>query len=564
MRSSWWPRGVTLLSLALFLGLAVHQLALPGLNYDEAFDVVPAMQILLNQPQEPLRGSGLHIAGRTWPLMVMDYKGVVHTYWALPFLWALGVRVFALRLSCVFLGMLTIAFTHRLARELYGDWAAAATALLLAVNPSFLFWNRQGVLWSTAMLTCGMGALAAFFVHRRRPRAWRLGGAAFLLGLGMSAKLAFFWFPIAFIVSVTVLEVPRLWRAWHSRTWSGRASKVRNWALCAVPAFGAFILGFLPVLLYNLQTMGTWEVIRSNLQTSYYGVNNLAYLANLRLRLDHLAVLLDSTGFWYLGSVQRDGVFVTAFWVSLVVVLAAALGRAAARWRNPSAAPLAPLLFPLLMMALIFAQSGATVSGLWLEHYLLLLPFPQFVVVLGLDSLRRGLDALARQRPRLVWLARLSPLLVAAAVLLIVTGQVRADLSYHRELGRSGGLASHSDAIYELADVLEQAGRPVVAMDWGIKTAVQFLTQGSVNPVERFGFQSIDTPGPDFDAGLEPYLANPETIYVFHTDSFTIFGGRRRPFEELAARWGLALHVRQTITDRGGLPMFELLEAVPR
>lgn len=563
MRSNGWHRGVTLLSLILFLGLATHQLALPGLNYDEAFDAVPAMQILLNQPQEPLRGSGLHIAGRTWPLMVMDYKGVVHTYWALPFLWALGVRVFALRLSCVFLGLLTIAFTHRLARELYGGWTAAVTVLLLAVNPSFLFWSRQGVLWSTAMLTCGMGALAALSVYRRCPRAWRLGGAAFLLGLGMSTKLAFFWFPIALVVAGAVLGAPRLWRAWHSRTRAGWASRVRSWSLRASLVLVAFLLGLLPVLLYNLQTMGTWEVIRGNLRTSYYGVNNLAYLANLGLRLDHLRVLLDSTGFWYLGSVQRDGVFAAAFWVSLAIVLIAALGRAVARRSGVEALPLAPWLFPPLMMALIFAQSGATVSGLWLEHYLLLLPFPQLIVALGLDGLRRGLNALARQRPRLAGFARLSPLLVAAVVLLIVAGQVRADLSYHRELGRSGGLVSHSDAIYELADVLEQAGRPVVAMDWGIKTAVQFLTQGSVNPVERFGFQSIDAPGPDFAAGLEPYLADPETIYVFHTDSFTIFGGRRGPFEELAAQRGLALHVRQTIAERGGLPMFELLEAVP-
>ena len=39
-----------LASLLLFLLLASQQLGLPGLNYDEVLDAVPAMQNVLGQP----------------------------------------------------------------------------------------------------------------------------------------------------------------------------------------------------------------------------------------------------------------------------------------------------------------------------------------------------------------------------------------------------------------------------------------------------------------------------------------------------------------------------------
>ena len=186
-----------LVGLLAFLALASHQLELPGLNYDEAFDAVPAMQLLLGQAVETPGGSGLRLGATTLPAMVMDYKGVVHTYWALPFLWALGINTFALRISCLFLSLLALAATHRVARQLFDGWVAAGTVLLLAANPSFVFWSRQGVLWTSAMLACGMGALAALVGFVRDRRAHRLWLGAFLLGLGLSAKLAFFWFPVA-------------------------------------------------------------------------------------------------------------------------------------------------------------------------------------------------------------------------------------------------------------------------------------------------------------------------------------------------------------------------------
>jgi len=537
---------------------------LPGLNYDEAFDVVPAMQLLLGQSVEPLRESGLHIAGRTLPLMVMDYKGVVHTYWALPFLWALGVNVFALRLSCLFLSLLTMALAYRFVRQLYGPGVAAITLLLLAVNPPFLFWSRQGVLWTTAMLTCGMGALAAFGDWRQGGRAWGLYGGAFLLGLALSAKLLFLWFPLALAISVIVVNVDRLWAVRRGSPTPKRQAEGdygRNMAMCLSIGLLALLLGLLPLLLYNLQTGGTVDVLLRNLRTSYYGVNNLAYLSNLRLRWDHLRALLDGSGFWYLGGIYRDPIFPLAFWVSAGVILACGLrlaiyhacashydsssGGGAIGWLPHALLP----LFPLLMMALMVLQSGITVSGLWPEHYLILLPFPQLSIAWGLDLLRRHI---CPRRPA-AWLSLL-------ALALLMAGQLRVDLLCHRALARSGGFSAHSNANYKLAQYLERKGRPVVAMDWGVKTPVQFLTQGRVNPVERFGFQSLNYPSADFTADIAPYLEDRDTYYIFHAPAETVYKGRREVFEELVHRRGLIPDGKRIIYDRSARPLFVVME----
>ena len=201
------------------------------------------------------------------------------------------------------------------------------------------------------------------------------------------------------------------------------------------------------------------------------------------------------------------------------------------------------------MMVLMVLQSGVTVSGLWPEHYLLLLPFPQLSIGLGLDLLRRHLPS---RRP-VAWL----PFLV---LVVLMAGQLRMDLLYHRALARSGGFSAHSDANYKLAQYLDRKGRPVVAMDWGIRTPVQFLTQGRIDPVEHFGFQSLDRPSGDFTAGMAPYLEDGDTYYIFHAPVETVYKGRREAFEELVLQRGLIPDGKRIIYDRSARPLFVVME----
>jgi hypothetical protein len=89
--------------LALYLGLACWQLALPGLHYDEAAEAgVNAMQLLTGAPLTAFRDATVSLFGWTLPLMVQDYIGALNVYLALPFLAASGIGVPNLRIALAF------------------------------------------------------------------------------------------------------------------------------------------------------------------------------------------------------------------------------------------------------------------------------------------------------------------------------------------------------------------------------------------------------------------------------------------------------------------------------
>ena len=106
-------RGVAALGclLGVFSLMALPNLSQPGLYYDEAADAVPAMQLLLGRTVETVRGSGITIIGRTFPVMAFDYVGPLHTYAVIPFFALLGVTPTALRLMTVAGGAATVVLT---------------------------------------------------------------------------------------------------------------------------------------------------------------------------------------------------------------------------------------------------------------------------------------------------------------------------------------------------------------------------------------------------------------------------------------------------------------------
>ena len=90
--------------MAVFVGVAAHQWRLPGLYNDEAYDVVPAMQLLLGQPVELNRGVGLHLFGHDFPLMISDYQGVSSMYTVLPLFALFGPGVGPVRAMTIGFG----------------------------------------------------------------------------------------------------------------------------------------------------------------------------------------------------------------------------------------------------------------------------------------------------------------------------------------------------------------------------------------------------------------------------------------------------------------------------
>lgn len=558
--SSTWRRHLPLaglfLAFALFLSLGAYQLSLPGLHNDEAQEAgLQAMQILAGQPAAAFRGVGVRVGDQTWPLMVQDYIGALNIYLALPFFAVGGPSPITLRLTTLAIGLATISAVYGFVNEAFGARAAVVAALLLAGQPSFLFWNRQGVFVTSITATLGMGALWGLARWARpasaaRPRLGLLVG--FLLGLGVYAKLLFLWIVggvlgAALIINAAAivrLVLLPLHRCAHHAT---RLPWPRSFSAREAAAAGSgFLAGLAPLIAYNLLTGGTLASVGGNLTTSYYGVDNLDIAANLATRWDEWrAVLAGRDHLWYLGGSFGNPWTEWALAAGAIVILArAAAGRQSAR-RG---------LAVLLVAGLAFLQSIFTVSGLFPTHFAILIPFAPTLIAIGMQG---ALAEAPAGRPAFGWLA---PALVVGA---LAGRDAWVNVNYHRALAASGGYNVHSDAVYALSDYLasQPADTPIVAMDWGFAPQVRMLTGGRVTPNEIFGYtwQADDS----FRARLSEALEEPGALFVFHFPQETIFP-RREAFEAALAERGLAPHTEIFFSRRDGAPIFEVVRVVKR
>ncbi|MBX3053797.1 MAG: glycosyltransferase family 39 protein [Caldilineaceae bacterium] len=542
-----WRLAWLLLALTAYLLLAGHQLGLPGLHYDEAKEAgVNAMELLTGAPVTAFRGATVNLFGADLPLMVQDYIGSLNVYLALPFLAATGIGVPNLRLLPLLLGLLALLTLERTVSEWLAlrahrpgrvpiSLAGLIAITLLATSPSFVFWNRQGIFVTNATLPCTFAALWLGLRWLRTDSRRALLAAAFAAGLALYAKLLAAWVLAPFGLLVLLWWIGRLWQ--KGATISPTAIRLPHVTLPLL--LGAALAGtipLLPFLLFNSQTRGTLDAIGSNLGQSYYGVQNSAVLSNLPVRLGQIATVLRGDHFWYLGGLHANSL---APWLAGGALLAGLL--------HP--APRRRVGLPLLLCGLAVAASLFTVSDLFITHYALLQPLFAGTIAIAIAWLYEYL----RQRP--------GPLLLLPIALLILWlgGDITATLAYHQDLTRSGGLAAHSDATYHLAYHLRYNGLGApIALDWGLDAPVRYLSQGTVTPIELFGYASLTAPDDEFSRRLSPFLDNPDNVYLLHAPGEEVFAGRRDAFFTLAQ-----LHQRQavleaTFAQRDGKALVEL------
>jgi 4-amino-4-deoxy-L-arabinose transferase-like glycosyltransferase len=367
-----WP--VLIVSLVLYLGLSFYQINLPGLHYDEAFEAVPAIQLLQGQPVTAFEESSISINNRQFPLMTQDYIGTLNLYGVIPFILLLGPTPAALRTMSILVGALTLVSTYAVANRLTGQrWAGSLAALLLAVDPTFVFWNRQGVFVTGVTATLGMLATYAW-LRRIQGGGMRWSAlGAFLFGVGLYAKFLFLWLIGALAGATLLLSLPWLLSQWRS-LWS-QAKKVL-FRKVLLPGY-LFLFGCLPLLIYNFQTGGTLQSINQNAVTSYYGVNNLAVGNNLLTRLGQFGTLLDGGHLWYLGDIFRNPLGPLLFGVVGLLTIIITTRNAALPQDTSRQIPANRVaLFPLLVILLVLLASIVTVSALWVTHFAILMPWP--------------------------------------------------------------------------------------------------------------------------------------------------------------------------------------------
>ena len=602
-----WNKKVHFFCLAAivtaFLCIASFQLELPGLHYDEAKEAgVNAVELLYGRPVTAFRGATVSVFGFQFPLMVQDYIGALNVYLALPLLAATEINVPNLRIVSLFLAVLGLLALERSVSEWFalieGNRARVAPIvpaalvclMFLAVAPSFVFWQRQGIYVTNATIFCTFTAVWSALSWLRHGRRRALLLATFCAGLALYAKLLAVWIIAPLIVgsagwwlwrrsrgaidSVADQHSHRTSSVAFGRESGGSVPLPFTWFVYAVLAF---LLPLSPFLLFNLQTGGTWASISRNLTTSYFGVDNTAIFGNLITRLLQVQQILDGSHLWYLGAIHSNPLLP---WIALVLPTVTLLHVDGRRMVGP----------PLLLLAATLVGSLFTVSGLHVTHYALVHPLVVAVTSVGLHfiwkwsatckepeaavdlpnpSVRstfaiRPLQWLFVRDAEFVGRGHWTRYVVVRCVLVCLVAlsivlDLRATLAYHRALSISGGLGDHSNASYQLASDLlnsEELGELIV-LDWGMAAQIRYLSKGRLNPIEIFGYASMHEPDDDFSKRLELYLHDEAHVYLLRDPSHEVFRGRRAVFENIAAEYDRCLSRQKIYFQGDGTPLYE-------
>ncbi len=551
------PLVVSLIAVGIFGALCLYHYQLPGLYYDEAFDVVPSMQILHGDPVQLARGVGIHIFGHSFPVMTGDYWGSVSTYAVLPLFWLLGVGVLPVRLWPILAGMLAVLLTYVAGKRIYGPWIGAGAAVFLAVFPSYIFWSRVGIYVISHIVAITLGIMLAFLRWRETGHRRWLFMATLLTGIGLWTKLLFVWFLIA-VPAAYVLLLLADWLSDDGRAWvSLDAFARRVWCRfrADVPLAGAadigaalagFLLGAWPVFYYNLVSRGSWLVFRANLFHTEKGTNNFALWSNVKIEADAMRVLLDGGYFWFYGGIYTNPLYPWVAGLSTLGLLLLVHRVPCLRGYRRAT------VFFLAFVFVIFILSCFTVSILGATHLVILLPIPQLFVaacaIFGARWLRERAGA-ANLRASIG-----AVVLILLLFVPLLTKDLWVDMRYHQALARTGGYSSFSSAIYSLADYLQanDITRPY-ALDWGFKNNLMIITDGRVTPLEIYG--STYEPGPDFERALRTALSTGSPTFIAHTEEASTVP-RLDDFKRIVAQSGKQPVLERTINQLDGKPVF--------
>jgi len=529
---------IALLTLicSLFFVLASYNIELPGLYYDEALDVVPTMQLATGQPID--KHNSVEILGRRLPIMVSEYVGAVSTYLTLPFFLLLGVSVSSLRLTTIVFAVGTIIFTFCFLKLFFDRKVALLAALLLAVNPAFIMWSRQGNHVSSLMSFMSTGSLYCFYLWYEKRKNICLYLGSFLLGLGLYQKIIFLWFIIALGLAVL--------------TQRANVLGVGSWKLdgFGLKPLGLSLLSFCAalslMLWYNLTTLGTIKTILGNLVVTSGGVNNLDFLTNFLKRVQDFGHVLSGDFFTYTGGSYANRLYIPLFVVAFLFCLVIS-------FLPTKSADRGKTRFIMSLFIALFIFSCFTIGGLSPYHLLIFLPLPQVIISLFICD-AGGLLSRAFNPPD--WVGRtltMVPFIAAAAIVVLDLGVIK---SYHVALGETGGVGMFSDAIYDLADYLEDNGITTpLAVDWGFKKNIQLLTKGAVNPIEIFQYSW--NPNEEFSREVSKRLIDPNNLYLFHAEEFTSFK-RYDAFERIVREADKVIQLERTFYQRDGRLVYYL------
>lgn len=501
----------------------------------------PLMKGLGIEADEAMIGDGIYeragvvyswrLFGHEVPVMLISYLGALKTwiYNALFAMWPPGPL--SLRLPMMLVGAATLALFFMLMDRTLGRRAAWIGTSLLATDPSFIVTESIDFGFVAFQHAFKLGGLLLLVAHHHRPSTAKLAGAFFLWGLAMWDKAVFSWL----LFAIGVAGVLVFWREVRQHL------SIRN----VVTAVSGFIVGALPFVIYNIER--PLETFRQSVRLA--PDNPFIKMVLLKRTFDGSGLFGFITGVdsgphpgdphgviqraaFTLSKLFQAPVTSWMLWAFAVAALATPL-----LWRTPARRP---VLFSLLFLAITWIQMFVTTgAGGAVHHVILLWPFHLLVVAAVLNVLRR-------------------PVAVTLAVLLCFTNLLVVN-QYHVALKREGTGVRWTDAFSPLAKWLHQSrSTTMVTVDWGIFETLHLMSEGEL-PLQD---ASTAVRYPDQSANhqaLSQLIAKADTVWVTHSPPAEVWLGQKTNLVQSANSLGYSQELVETIHDRNGRAIFEIL-----
>jgi hypothetical protein len=512
-------------ALVLYCLLAIVQIRQkPGLQYDEALPVMGAVH-LRHQPHQEFSlphdpGTWIHVRSRWFPLMTVRYVGAIKEYIAVPLFAMFGPRTSLIRMLSVLLGLLGIWGIAGLLRLTLGARVAAATALAIAINPSYVamtaFDNGTvSIFMASLALLCL--AIAAYLRHSTNLAAFAIGLA---VGFGVWARVNFAWLAIA-LLAATILVLRR------------RLLKIppAHWILAACGA----VAGCLPLIVYQFVSHGgTFEALGM-----FSAQDTLGQRLYTRMVMFSESLLCDREhrAMW-------SGPFMPWFerWLFPIAVLGSCAVCLVVKNAAKPAARILAIAF-LLFGATLFS-SGLMVS----EHHLVaLLPFAAAMTAVACFA---AIERWPRARCGIIAFA----VVYAVCAFLWQTAAVAG-------LKKTGGVGVWSDGVVALATRLEAnyAKSDIKFLDWGFQQNIYTITDGRLPTREIFGDATAERSGLN-----RPWMEELRDggLFVMFAPGLQQIPAATTAFQAALQEYGPVTH-RFSVSQRDGAPYAEAIEVEP-
>jgi len=597
-----------LLPVALYLWLALPDLHLPAPYTDELFFAPSAMEMAgYDLPQDYKEDIGLHefrVSGRSFPVMALQYLGMLRAYFQGAVFRLFGASLGVLRGFHLVLGVLGILAAYLFARGFFRDPAAGAlTALFLALDPSYLFSTRtDSVGFSLSMVLRSVSLLLLLLWWRGGAKRF-LYGAAFLVGLALSDKAIALWFYGGIVAAAFLLRPVTCCRRFFRLSWK----PVLVSALLALAGGLIFFSWYGPRFGHFF---GTW--LWGSLSSSSQGVSDGDFAGKLMESAGNVLHLAVQT---FSGYLRPDMVGVGDFGATLVRVLTSPLiplfvlpalfipwAWCSASMRDPARKALFLVLAGgLVVFQILLLPALESPFDLALDYHHLLVTYPLFqcaaagilaaLIRAGLSRPRTGevekegrhtrehaeaavvskSGGSAPDRPvthrnpkrTAVWY-RATGLLVILVLALPLGANALRIRRVGEALRLQGGLGLWSDSLYRVeAYLMQEAEGPVLCADWGINRPLLFLSGGGIRTVSTY-HRYVGKPGngledPEYLAFLQSlFLREPNLLIVGHVSPWVAFDGAQGAVFEAARRSGKALNPVAEFRTRLDDPVYRI------